>query len=443
MKAPSAKTLAAASLLWSLCLTNTLHAQIDKQFTTVFQTILRDRLLLSPGAHKNHFIDAAAEAESLLTPALNSLIVSNISSFPLSSTTPGITFDFSSGVPVIVSQSLGPIFADRAETIGRGKINAGFNATFLNLTKFRGLETDKMRFTFTHKDLNDDDILGGLDSTGTEGDVIDVTMGSEINASIFAFYASMGVTSNLDVGIAVPVTHVSVSGTAKALISSYTYANQGRAAHFFGGTSANPTLETSVPYDGSATGIGDIAVRVKYCFLRSTGIDLGALLDVRIPSGKKEDFLGSGKTGVIVSGILSKKVGEFNPHINLGYEVRAADFQSNRVVLKGGFDQKVLSGVTFAFDFLGTFDVDKSKAIRLFPGTRSITDYADPTNYSVRTINLSDIPDRDNDNLYNLSAGIRYSPSSRVLFLANMLVPLNDGGLRSPVAPTIGLSVNL
>jgi hypothetical protein len=58
-------------------------------------------------------------------------------------------------------------------------------------------------------------------------------------------------------------------------------------------------------------------------------------------------------------------------------------------------------------------------------------------------VSLSNIPDRSNDNLYNVSAGIRYSPSAQVLILANILVPLNDGGLRAPVAPTFGVSVNL
>jgi len=434
---------AAAALLCSFCLTSSADAQLSQQFTQIFETILKDRLILSPGPHKGHYIDAAAEAESLLTPALNSLIVSNISSFPLSSTTPGVTFDFSGGELVSVTEGLGPIFSDRATTTGKGRFNVGFNATYLNLTSFRGLATDQMRFTFTHKDLNGDNILGGLDSTATEGDLIDVTMGTRIRATIFAFYATYGITSDLDIGIAVPLINVNISGTATAVINSYTYANQGVAAHIFGGTSTNPILVTSVPYDQSATGIGDIALRLKYCIHKGSGIDLGALVDARIPTGKKEDFMGSGKADIAISGLLSKRIGDFVPHLNLGYELRSADFQSDRVLLKGGFDQKLAQGVTFAFDFLGTIDVEKSKAIQLFPGTATIVDVAGPTSKSVRVVSLSNIPDRSNDNLYNVSAGIRYSPSAQVLILANILVPLNDGGLRAPVAPTFGVSVNL
>ena len=167
-----------------------------------------------------------------------------------------------------VQRELGPIFADRATTIGRGKFSVGFNATYLDLSMFRGTATDQMQFGFTHKDLNGDAILGGIDSTSTEGDVINVTLGSQIKATIFAFYATYGITSNLDLGVAVPLIHISLSGTAHAVISSYTYANQGSAAHFFGGTSTSPILTTDVPYDQNVTGLGDLAVRLKYCFIR-------------------------------------------------------------------------------------------------------------------------------------------------------------------------------
>ena len=45
-------------------------------------------------------------------------IGSSLSNFPLSSTVSGLTFDFSTGAPVATTASLGPIFAERAQTIG-------------------------------------------------------------------------------------------------------------------------------------------------------------------------------------------------------------------------------------------------------------------------------------------------------------------------------------
>ena len=65
-------------------------AQMNTIFDEVFNGILIDQLSLSPGDHVNHYIPAAEEASANLTPALNSMIVSNIGSLPLSSTIAGI-----------------------------------------------------------------------------------------------------------------------------------------------------------------------------------------------------------------------------------------------------------------------------------------------------------------------------------------------------------------
>jgi hypothetical protein len=432
-----------AGILCLLSSGETAQAQLNTQFNTLFQTILRDRMILSPGAHRNHYVDVAAEAERLLVPALNGLIVSNLSSFPLSSTTPGISFDFAGGELVSVQEGAGPVFADRATTVGKGQINIGFNATYLDLGRFRGLTTEEMRFTFSHKDVNNDGILGGPDAEGsTENDVIDVTMGMNLRAAIFALYGTWGITTNLDIGVAVPFIYIDMNGTATAAVNSFTYANTGRASHFFAGTADNPVLVTEVPYGKSTTGIGDLVVRLKYCFLKGGTLDLGALADVRIPTGKQADFLGSGKTDALLALLVSKKVGDFSPHLNIGYELRTADFQSDRLVIKGGFDQRILAGLTFAADFLGLVDVNRDEAIKLFPGSVSILETGNNGGQVLRGVRLSNIPDADNDNLYNLSVGVKYSPWQGFLVLANMLVPLNQAGLRAPVAPTVGMSMN-
>jgi hypothetical protein len=434
---------ALATLLLVVLSVEKAQAQLNTVFSSVFHTILTDRLILSPGTHANHFVDAAARAESLLVPALNGLIVGNISSFPLSSTTPGVSFDFSGGQLVSVQEAAGPIFADRATTIGKGRINFGFNATFLDMSRVRGVETEKMRFTFTHEDLDGDGTLGGPDAqTATEADVIDVTMGMNLTAKIFAFYGAWGITKNLDVGVAIPLISVHMHGTAEAVINSFTYANVGSASHFFGGTATSPALVTTVPYDESATGIGDVVVRLKYSFLRGDAVDLGALANVSIPTGREEDFLGSGETNAIFALLASKKIGDFTPHLNLGYELRAAEFQSDRMIVRAGFDQRVLQGLTFAADFLGTFDLNESEAVKLYPGSITVVEYGQSGGTVRRTVSLSNVPDRDNDNLHNLSVGFKYSPSQAFLVLANILVPLNEAGLRASVAPTVGVSMN-
>lgn len=432
------------SIISTLFYSNTIYAQLNQVFDNVFNSILRDALKLSEGGaavHGSHFFEAADKATSVLTPALSSLIASNVSSFPLSSTVAGITFDFSTGMPVKITESLGPIFAETAQTLGKGKVNVGFNYTYLSLSKFRGLDTEEMRFTFTHQDVTNDGTLG---ESLNESDTIDLFLGMDINASIFALSATVGITDNFDIGVAIPVININLTGEAKAAINSHTFAVRDTANHRFNDDGANPELETRVPYDETTSGFGDVTVRLKYNFLRGGGVDLAALMDLRLIPGDEEDFLSSGKANMRFSWIMSKKIGNFTPHLNFGYDRRPAFLDSDEFEFALGFDQKLAKGITFAAEILGEFDLDKDEKIELFPGTTRIVD-RDIAGQVLgeRQVDLSNIPEKDNDHTINAAFGFRAAPSERVIFFGNVLVRLNDGGLRSRVVPTFGLTVSL
>lgn len=431
-----------SGLIGVLLLTNTTYGQLDEVFSNIFDEVLNAQLKRSPGVHGDHFLEAAAFADSTLTRGLNNLIASNVSSFPLSSTNVGVTFDFSTGRPVSITESLGPIFAETASTLGKGKANIGFNYTYLNFANFRGIPTEDMRFTFTHVDVPDSD--PGLGDNLNESDTIDLLLDLDVNASIFAFSATAGLTNNFDIGVAIPIVNVNLSGKAKATVNSFTFANMGVANHHFGADSTKPELVTLIPYDESSTGLGDIALRFKYSFLRGAEVDLAALLDIRLPTGNESDFLGTGKINTKLSWIMAKKIGDFTPNLNIGYERRSSDFDSDEFEFVAGFDQKIATGVTFAIEVLGTIDINKGEAISLFPGEVRIEDQPnsqEPGTSTIRQVDRSNIPERNYDNTFDASFGFRFAPSENVVFLGNILAPLNDGGLRSTVVPSIGLTV--
>jgi len=426
------------------------YGQLNTVFSDIFNEILGPRLSLSPGFHSNHFKPAAEQANAELVPALNSLITGNISSFPLSSTSAGVLFDFSSGEPVRVTESLGPILAETGKTLGKGKFLAGANFTYLNLSRLRGLSTDQMQFTFTHQLVQKDTALG---QNPNESDLIDVVMDLHTRVSIGAIFATIGVTNDLDLSVAIPIISVHLNGTAAATIGSYTFAEGGGTAHhFYGGDSSKPVLVTTLPYDESATGLGDVALRVKYNLARGGSVDVASLLDIRFPTGKEEDFRGSGKPTYRLWAILSSRMGDVTPHLNVGYTRKPAELQSDALEFRVGFDNKLSSKLTFALDILGQIDLNKSEAIHLAPGTATIIDKIEPGRIvappgvvpqSIRVVNLSNIPDRTNDNTYAAAIGFRYAPSDPVIVFGNILIPLNDGGLRAQIAPTIGISVSL
>jgi len=430
-----------------LCTASPASAQLSQTFDTLFDKILREDFQVSPGPHANHYVPAADIANQALTPALNSLITSNISSFPLSSTIAGVTFDFSTGRPVSLEEGQGPIFAESAETLGAQKLVVGVNATYLSLNRFRGMPLKDMRFTFTHEDLDDP----GLGDNPTEIDVVDVFLGLDVNASIIAFSATYGLARNLDVGVAIPFISLNINGTARAVVQSMTLFIQDRfgggARHFFDGDAHHPMLVNETGYDESASGLGDIAVRLKYRFPTQMDSDIATMLDVRIPTGSAADFLGTGSLSARLALIGSKRIGAFTPHVNFGYNYRGADLDSDEIEFAVGFDQKVLRGVTVAVDFLGEFDVNGSEVVTLYPGggnTTTIQEQSPDTGaMASRTIELSNVPDRANDHTLNGSFGFWIAPSERFQVLANVLIPLQDGGLRSNIAPTLGMTLTL
>lgn len=430
------------SLAAVLLLVRPADAQLDQVFTRIFNNILDTKFRLSGslGQHGTHFQEAGNNAAQQLSPALNSLISSNVSSFPLSATAAGATFDLSSGKPVMIKESLGPIFAENARTLGKGKLNVGFNYAYLGLEKFRGLRTQDIRFTFTHLDFPKTDVLG---DNPNESDLVNLYLDLNVSANIFVFLSTYGVTNNLDIGIAIPYGKISLRGNTKATIESFTFARDDTARHQFGSDPTRPELTTFFGYNESATGLSDIALRLKYSFLRGAKADLAALLDVRLPTGDKAKFLGTGEANAKLTWIMSKKIGDFSPHLNLGYEHRGAERDSDEIELIAGFDQKLVSGLTFAAGFLSEFDVERGQRIELGVGTKPIIQRPRGTLPPlVRQIDLSNVPERDQDNTMSASLGFRLASSERLLLFGNILVPLNNGGLRSNVEPTLGATVS-
>src|SRR6476660_3671434 len=71
-------------------------------------------------AHGLHFIPASNAENGALISFITDALGTSIGSIPIGSTSGGETFRFEAGLPVLVSTSSGPIFAERAQTLGRG-----------------------------------------------------------------------------------------------------------------------------------------------------------------------------------------------------------------------------------------------------------------------------------------------------------------------------------
>ena len=121
--------------------------------------------------HGDHFIPAESEANGSLLAFFQNSIAANIASFPLSSTVASQTFVFVGGVPRATSTSFGPIFGERAQTVGRGRFNVGVNYTRLNFQQIRGTSLSNVELTFVHENSNfpNCEVIFGSDWPHIEG----------------------------------------------------------------------------------------------------------------------------------------------------------------------------------------------------------------------------------------------------------------------------------
>ena len=410
----------------------------------MFDFFLRERLNLGEGFHSSHYIPAAGIAQQALAPALSNLVSGNVASFPLSATQVGIELDFSTGVPVKVIDRQGPIFAQTAQTLGRKHFSAGFNYTHLNLTQFRGGDLDDLTFTFTHEDFAPDGGSGIVGDSPTERDLVIIRPRLGLTAGIAAIYATYGILENLDIGIALPIVSIQTRGVAEAFVESWTLDNLGSASHFLGGTAESPVLDASHRYEESETYLHAIAVQAKYQLPSQSGFDSAILLDVRIPTGGADRLLREGSLGWNVGIIGSGSFDLANPHVNILYNNRGAEWDSDRISYAVGFDRRLSPGVTLVLDLLGDVALNQDRTIRLYdPARGPLTPLYTSYPGTPQDIPLSNVEDRDHDNTLNLSAGSRIAFSPAIQALVNVIVPLGSGGLYATWIPTAGLSVIL
>ncbi len=407
----------------------TLQEQINNMFSEVLT------LNLSPGQHGEHFLPVKVASSQALINSLNTFIGTSVASFPLSSSTAGVTFDFSTGKPVQTSTSFGPIFSERAQTIGGKRITMGLNFTSIVFSRIRGIALEDLRLTFTHQDVG----LPGLGDSPNESDIMDFYMRMDIAASVMAVYFTYGITDRLDLGLAVPFTNIQLKTSPYARINSYTWVSNDSANHYFGGTQTEPVLSKyPTPINDDATGIGDIAIRVKYNFVRDKTVDFAAMLEYRLDSGDAANFLGAGFSVLRASVIGSKITGDFAPHLNLSYMKKFTDMDRDEFEFILGYDQKIAGWLTLAFDVLGRFDLGDPLKSMQFPTSVDIKRTVGSTEY-VNTVSLTNLPNYDHDDTIDAALGFKLKLKESLLLMSNIFVPLNHTGLRADFVPTLGL----
>lgn len=387
--------------------------------------------------HGSHFIPAAVASNATVISFLTNSIGSSVANLPVSAASGGSTFSFQGGAPVRTSTSTGPIFAERAQTLGRGRVLATVTRSGIQFKTFRGVDLSDMKFTFTHANVDfpgcDAQFGGDCSKLGVpafENETIDLNLALNVNLSVTSFLLSYGITDRIDLGVVVPLITTSLTGNSMAQINPF---GPPPAVHFFGGTPTNPVLTASRFVDGSSTGLGDVVARVKINLHRGDPVSIALLGDTRFPTGSEDDLLGSGAFAERGLGIVSARFGNFSPHANVGYVHRGGEFENDAFLATAGFDHLLAPWATLAVDLISEFEVGDSPLTLPAP-VQVQAPYQ-------RTITPSAIPDR-RDDLVNGSIGVKLTAVSGLTVIANTIWPLNRGGLRPDVIWTAGLEYN-
>jgi hypothetical protein len=355
------------------------------------------------------------EFNEAVTPIVERLALRGID-LPATATTPAFTyeFDFEAGVPVRTSQSLGPTFADRAETVGRHRFAIGVSHLYADLDHFDG------------HDFADDIVTAGIRSLGT------LQIGGGFAADDFSLEshitsvsATFGLTAAWDVNVLLPIvqTSLAVDGTSVAI------AQQG---------SVRTEISAHVGFEDGAVGLGDVLVRTK---LRVVDADLARValgLAVRTPTGNPKDFQGLGDSIVTPSVIVSRAFGRHDVHLNLGVDCNADDLERTRARYALGASIQPWERLAFLFDVIGsssftddefTFPAAVGSIRQLFGNDaliRSVT----------RDTVTAFVPRSD---VVDFAFGVKTNPIGSLVGYVTAIVPLTRDGLRAEVIPSAGI----
>ena len=415
-----------------------------RQTPTGLRAVLRQLFIVTsegetlgsgPGTGGLGFGPSIGGVSGVIVDFLDNALTANISNIPSSSTNAAFSVRFEDGAPILSRGDPGPIVAERAGTLGKDRILVAASLNAISFQSIRGVDLGNLSFNFAHVNSQSEacDSITGSDCSvygvpESENDVMRFDLNLDISIRTLSFLFAYGLTDRVDIGVAIPVGFVSLEGESQAEIIPF---GPPPAANFFGGTPEEPQLLSAPKFvRASASGIGDVALRVKTRFIESESRRLGLLGEVRFPTGSKDDFLGSGEWVARGIGVASAQFGDFSPHLNVGYLFRSGDLLNDVFLTTSGFSHRLSPWATFAIDLLAQFHVG-DQALALPDPVVLESPYR-------RVIQATSIPDR-RDDIFDAAVGFKFAMDSGLILAVSSIWPLNEGGIRPNAALGMGL----
>lgn len=356
---------------------------------------------------------------------LGSLVNSARSQIPVPASSFGYTYEFDEQLDIFVrtSDSLGPIFTERALTLGKGKFATAFSYSHVDYDNLYGQSLSHLqRVVPIGKQILSQQ---GNNIPGIVDDVMQVNLNLGLTFDDFFLFFAYGITDSWDVSVALPLVlvHMRAAGNAQIVdpngdsstfgslnrlqFSPTQCANKhGNSCKFNNGNSSQLSSASS-GFSENKFGVGDLYLRSKYWFYKapreSYFPDVAGSVTMTLPTGGSSDFLGYNDVTGTPLLVLSRSFAFVSPHLNAGYSIRV-ERDVPQALWAAGADIAVAPWLTVVPDFLAYYD--------------TVND----------GISRSD--------MYQYSMGFKVNPWKQFVVSANFEFPLNTGGLRSNVIYT-------
>jgi len=342
-------------------------------------------------------IDRDREAALATSDTISRALRANLATLPVTASSGAFVYRLNPALGTVerATQSFGPFFVERALTAGRHQASFGMTYQHLHFTSLDG------------RTLRDGSLVTTANQFTDESAPFDVdTLSLNIDASVATLYGNVGVTDRVEVGFAAPFLALQMDGSR---VNTY----RGRTF-------------TQATASARATGLADLVVRTKYTLFDEDSSGLAAAVDVRLPTGREEDLLGSGSAALKFSGIGSIDRGRTSAHANAGVSV-------------GGLSREISYGTAVTYAATSRVSVIGELLGRWLdsPGHIVPVSAPHPRLNGVETVRLT--PGASSLQILTVVPGFKWNITDTWVLAGNVSVPLTRGGLTAPFTPFIGM----
>ena len=398
-----------------------------------------DIFLAPPGgnfpSHETHFVDEGSVLRAT-SARLNESLAIQLATFPFASSAGGFTYTFDEELGVFTrsTDSFGPLYTERAQTLGKGKWNVGFTYFQTSYDELDDVElgNGSIEFQLLHVDLPP---TGTRQDRFFEGDLINARLFVDVESSTAVFFANYGVSDRFDLAVAIPVQDVELSAQAVLTVDRLSTSNN-TGIHVFPDGSDELRIQAS----DSASGVGDVLLRGKYRLSGEGESGFALAFDLRLPTGDENDLLGLGVTQgkLLLAG--STAWGPVSPHVNLGYTASEGDSNvlgeiPDEINYGLGFDLAAHPRLTLSAELVGRTLQDATTFERrqqTFQFTRQDGSSSSAERPVVRL-------QRDDVNVLLAAAGLKWNVHQNLLLSADALFDIGDGLVDDGLILVLGL----